>query len=298
MTTPSRLVFFGTELFSVPTLEALIAADYDVVAIVTKPDTTRGRGRKAFVHPIKQIGIAHNIPILQPEKLLDIEDDLRALNAQCAVLVSYGKLVPKRILNVFEPLGIINIHPSRLPEFRGPSPIEATILSGQKETAVSIMKLDEGMDTGPVFFQEAISLTGDETKPELSEKLSRVGAAALLKVLPDILSGALQPEPQQNFDVSVTSLISKVDGVLNPTTDDASTLERKIRAYQGYPKPHLKVLGNDVIVTSARIVSTPNEQALVIPCAKSSWLEVTTLVGPSGRTMTGVDFMRGYSHHT
>jgi len=247
MTTPYRLVFFGTELFSVPTLHALINAGYIISAIVTKPDATRGRGRKAFVHPIKQIGIAHNIPTLQPEKLLDIEDDLRALNAQCAVLVSYGKLVPKRILNVFEPLGIINIHPSRLPEFRGPSPIEATILSGQKKTAVSIMKLDEGMDTGPVFLQDAITLTGNETKPELSEKLSRVGAAALLKVLPNILSGALQPEPQQNFDVSVTSLISKSDGILNPTTDDAYTLERKIRAYQGYPKPHLMVLGNDVI---------------------------------------------------
>lgn len=298
MTTLSRLVFFGTELFSVPTLEALIDAGYDIAAIITKPDATRGRGRKSFVHPIKQIGLDHNIPVLQPEKLLDIEDDLRALNTSCAILVSYGKLIPKRILNVFEPIGIINIHPSRLPEHRGPSPIEATIISGQKETAVSIMKLDESMDTGPVFLQESVSLSGTEAKPELSERLAQTGADALLKALPDILSGKLHPKPQKNTDVSVTSLILKTAGVLNPSTDTATILERKIRAYQGYPKPHLEVFNTDVIVTSSKVVENSDKHTLTIPCAGNSWLEITSLVGPSGKTMTGADFLRGYINHS
>lgn len=290
----SRLVFFGTELFSVPTLEALIGAGYDIAAIVTKPDTVRGRGKKTFVHPVKQIGIDHAIPVLQPEKLIDIEDELRSFDAQCAVLVSYGKIIPGRILNVFEPVGIVNIHPSRLPALRGPSPIEAAIISGQKETAISIMKLDEGMDTGPVYLQQTVHLAGNETKPELSERLATIGANTLLGVLPQIITGQLQPKSQGNTDVSVTSLISKTDGVLNPTTDDAMTLERKIRAFQGYPKPHLIVSDNDVIVTSAKVVSNVSETTLTIPCARNTWLEIISLIAPSGRSMSGTDFMRGY----
>jgi methionyl-tRNA formyltransferase len=291
---PYRLVFFGTELFSVPTLEGLIDTGYDIAAVITKPDTVRGRGKKTFVHPVKQIALDHAIPVLQPEKLIDVEHELTALGANAAVLVSYGKIIPKRILDVFEPIGIINIHPSRLPEFRGPSPIEATILSGQKQTAVSIMKLDEGMDTGPVYTQTNVALTGNESKLELSERLAVVGSKALLATLPDILSGALLPKPQGNTDVSVTSLISKQDGVLDPTTDEAVMLERKIRAYQGYPKPHLMVFNNDVIVTSAKVVPSPASDCLTIACAHNTYLEITSLIAPSGRSMSAQDFLRGY----
>lgn len=294
MSMPYRLVFFGTELFSVPTLQGLIDTGYDIAAVITKPDTVRGRGKKTFVHPVKQIALDHAISVLQPEKLIDVEHELTALNANAAILVSYGKIIPKRILDVFEPIGIINIHPSRLPEFRGPSPIEATILSGQKQTAVSIMKLDEGMDTGPVYTQTNVALTGNESKLELSEHLADIGAKALLAILPDILSGALLPKPQENTDVSVTSLISKQDGVLDPTTDEAVMLERKIRAYQGYPKPHLMVFNNDVIVTSAKVVPSPTSDCLTIACAHNTYLEITSLIAPSGRSMSAQDFLRGY----
>lgn len=296
MSMPYRLVFFGTEFFSVPTLQGLIDTGYDIAAVITKPDTVRGRGKKTFVHPVKQIALDHAIPVLQPEKLIDIEHELTALGANAAILVSYGKIIPKRILDVFEPIGIINIHPSRLPEFRGPSPIEATILSGQKETAVSIMKLDEGMDTGPVYTQTNVALTGNESKLELSERLAVVGSKALLTILPDILSGVLIPKPQENTDVSVTSLISKQDGVLDPTTDEAVILERKIRAYQGYPKPHLMVCNNDVIVTSAKVVPAPASACLTIACARNTYLEITSLIAPSGRSMSAQDFLRGYGN--
>jgi methionyl-tRNA formyltransferase len=295
---PYRLVFFGTELFSVPSLEALITAGYDIAAIITKPDTVRGRGKKTFVHPVKQIGLNHNIPVLQPERLLDIESELSSFRAHAAVLVSYGKIIPKRVLDVFEPIGIINIHPSRLPQYRGPSPIEATIISGQHSTAVSIMKLDEGMDTGPVYAQQKVSLTGNETKQNLVERLSSLGAETLIATLPDILSGRLIATPQVNNDVSVTSLISKSDGVLDPTTDDAQVLERKIRAYQGYPKAHLTVLDNDVIITSAKVVPAAVPSTLTITCARNTWLEITSLIAPSGRTMSAQDFLRGYGEHS
>ena len=294
MSMPYRLVFFGTELFSVPSLQALIDAGYDIAAVITKPDTVRGRGKKTFVHPVKQIGLDHNIPVLQPQRLVDIEAELRSFHATAAVLVSYGKIIPKRVLDVFEPIGIINIHPSRLPQFRGPSPIEATIVSGQHDTAVSIMKLDAGMDTGPVYIQREVALTGNESKPDLVTQLSSIGAETLITALPDILSGNLVAKPQENTDVSVTSLISKHDGVLDPTTDDAPLLERKIRAYQGYPKPHLTILNNDVIVTSAKVVPISLPNTLTVACAHKTWLEITSLIAPSGRTMLAEDFLRGY----
>lgn len=290
----SKLVFFGTETFSVPSLRAIIEAGYHVVAVVTKPDTRRGRGKKVFTHPVKELAALYNIPVLQPERLRDIESELQALQPATGVLVSYGKIIPERILDLFEPVGIINIHPSALPKYRGPSPLEATILAGDKTAAVSIMKLDSGMDTGPVFVQQPVSLQGTETKPELSAQLAQVGADLLVSVLPDILSGVLKPKQQKNNDVSVTSLISKQSGILDPTTDDALTLERKIRAYQGYPKPRLIIHGNDVVITSAKCASSPINNALVIPCANESYLEITELIAPSGRTMSGTDYIRGY----
>lgn len=294
MTPSSRLVFFGTEAFSVPTLQSLIAAGYSIVAIVTKPDSRRGRGKKTFIHPIKQIGLDHGIPVLQPEKVGELEHELRELTPDAAILVSYGKIIPERILNVFEPIGIINIHPSLLPRYRGPSPIEAAILAGDKITGVSIMKLDAGMDTGPIFAQRTTTLTGIETKPELSQQLAITGAELLMEVLPDILSGTLQPEEQQNNDVSVTSLVQKKDGKLDPLTDTAYALDRKVRAYQDYPKPHLTIADNDVIVTSAKIASLSSNDQLVIACAGNTYLEIETLIAPSGRNMSGSDFVRGY----
>ncbi|NCU30635.1 methionyl-tRNA formyltransferase [Candidatus Saccharibacteria bacterium] len=295
MTSSNRLVFFGTEQFSVPTLKSLLEAGYEVVSIVTKPDARKGRGNKLFIHPIKQIGLDNSIPVLQPNKLSEIEQQLLSLQANAAVLVSYGKIIPQNIISIFEPIGIINIHPSQLPKYRGPSPIEAAILAGDTSTAVSIMKLDSGMDTGPIFTQQAIALSDHETKLELSDKLANIGAKLLIETLPDILTGQLKPTPQpKNNDVSVTTLMSKHDGVLDIATEEAIVLERKIRAYQIYPKTHLNLFGNDVIVTSAEVVQANENDSLVIPCANKTFLKIKTLIAPSGRSMSGSDFLRGY----
>lgn len=293
MTTPKKLVFFGTEVFSVPSLQALIDAGYDIAAVVTKPDARRGRGHKAFVHPVKQLALDHDISVLQPSRLKDIEAELAETKADAAVLVSYGKIIPERTLNLFGSVGIINIHPSRLPKYRGPSPIEAAILAGDTSTAISIMQLDAGMDTGPVYVQLDVPLTGHETKPELSDKLSRLGAKLLINTLPDILSGKLKPKPQPKSDVSITSLISKQDGILDPATDTASVLERKIRAYQDYPKPKLFFGNTIVIITSAKITLSSSDGDLVVPCANNTWLKIEKLIAPSGRVVSARAFLNG-----
>ncbi len=290
-----RLVFFGTEDFSLPSLEALVEAGYDIAAVVTKSDTKRGRNQQLTPPAVKQYAAQHSIPVLQPIKLGEHVDELKMLSADGAVLVSYGKILPKRILDVFEPIGIINIHPSLLPKYRGPSPIEAAILNGDTSTGISIMKLTEGMDEGPLYLQTTYPLHGDETKPQLYKTLAKLGAIELLKVLPDILSGTLVPKVQKNSDVSVTSLISKDLGKADHSTDTAEAIERKVRAYLGYPKTRLSYGDNDVIITSAKVVDSPQPNTLTIPCANNTYLRVDELIAPSGKIMSGADYLRGYA---
>lgn len=299
MNTPPRLVFFGNERLvsglghtDAPLLTGLLERGYNVAAVVV--NHTDGTSRNARELEVAAIAKKHGIPLLSPEKPLEIIDELSALKADAAVLSAYGRILSERIINVFKPTGIINIHPSLLPRHRGPTPIESTILCGDRDAGVSIMKLTPGMDEGPLYGQASFPIAPDISKFELYEKLSAAGAELLFHLLPDILSGVLLPKPQQNNDVSVTSLISKTDGVLDPTTDTATTLERKIRAYQGYPKPHLTLFNNDVIVTSAKVTDRPAPNTLSVPCAHETWLEITSLIAPSGRRMGGADFVRGY----
>ena len=295
----SKLVFFGNERLvsglkhsDTPVLKGLIERGYDVVAVVVSH--ANGKSRNARALEVAEVAAAHGIPVISPEKPTDIIDELTAYNADGAILSAYGRILSQRVIDVFGTIGIINIHPSLLPEHRGPTPIEATILEGDKVAGVSIMQLTAGMDTGPIYTQASFDIPNNVAKFELYRRLSNTGAELLFEALPDILSGALKPKPQQNVDVSVTSLIDKADGVLDPTTDTATTLERKIRAYQGYPKPHLTLLNKDVIITSSKITTGPSNDSLVVPCAENSWLEITSLIAPSGREMSAQDFLRGY----
>ena len=295
MKTSSKLVFFGTEDFSLPSLKALVEHGFSVVAVVTKPDTRRGRSKQLVAPVVKSYAEGVNIPVYQPLKLSDIHDELVSLNADAGVLVSYGKLLPQRTLDVFDPIGVINVHPSLLPKYRGPAPIEAAIVNGDEITGISIMKLTAGMDEGPVFAQMTVPLDGTETRPTLTASLANTGAAFLAETLPDILENKVEAVPQQNDDVSYTSLLSKDMGILDPLTDDAYALERKVRAYLGFPKTRLKIKNTDVIVTSAKVIESLSSAPLVIACRDNTFLEVVELVAPSGKTMSGEAYLRGYA---
>lgn len=300
MTKSSKLVFFGNERLvsglkhtDAPILRGLIAAGYEIVAIVSHH--TDAQSRKARPLEVAEVAAEHGIPLLLPDRPGDIEDELRGLHADAAVLVAYGKIIPQRIINVFTPIGIINIHPSLLPRYRGSTPIETTILNGDEQAGVSIMQLTAGMDEGPIYIQHSVDLRGDESKQELYETLSRIGRDQLLATLPRILSSELVPTPQGNDDVSYTSMLSKKDSIINPSTDTASVIERKVRAYQNFPKSRLNIKNNDVIITSAKIVENDDATKLILHCANNTYLEVVELVGPSGKTMSGQAYLRGYS---
>ncbi len=246
-----KIIFFGTEDFSAHFLSALIDAEYDIAAVVTKPDTPKGRGHKVIPPSVKVIANTHSIPVWQPAKLADITEDIKALSQVAGVLVSYGKIVPKSIIDLFSP-GIINVHPSLLPKYRGPSPVESAILHGDTETGVSIMQLSAAMDAGPVYHEEPYTILPNTSKQALYHDLSTLGTNALLKSLPDILDGTLQPISQDDSQATYCQLIKKTDSVID-WHKPAEILEREIRAYKGWPGSRTLLGSTEVIITEAHV---------------------------------------------
>lgn len=296
------LVFFGTSDFSVPTLEQLIDGEYKVAAVVTQPDRTGGRGKKPLIPAVKQLAEQYNIPVLQPTQFDDeLTSTLATLKPYAGVSVSYGRIIPSGVLELF-PGGVINIHTSLLPKYRGSSPIEQAILHGDKETGISLMQLDEGMDTGPVYLRAKQPLRGDETRPELYDQLSQLGAITLLEHLDDILDGDLTPKPQAEGEATKAPMISKSDGVID-WHKPAEQLEREIRAYLGWPGSRCTLFDREVTITKAHVDELGDLPAGEVETSGQA-LRVGTgtqvlnieYLKPAGKNeMTAADFLRGLS---
>lgn len=287
------IIFFGTETFSLTALTGLIEAGYDIVAVVTKPDSKQGRGHQLVAPPVKEVAEKHNIPVWQPNKLSEITDDIKAVQPVAGVLVSYGKIIPQSTIDLFNP-GIINVHPSLLPKYRGPSPIESAILNGDDKTGVTIMQLTANMDAGPLYIAKEHPLNGTETQLELYRTLATVGTNLLLEVLPRILADDLQPIPQNNDQASYCQLLTKADGQLDSQKLTAAEAERRVRAYLRFPRARLNILGKDIIIIKAH-VATQKATDLDVEFKAGNYLSIDELVGPSGKTMSGEAFLKGYS---
>lgn len=289
--TSKTILFFGTEDFSLAALEGLIKAGYKIGAVITKPDSPRGRGRKLTPPAVKVLAQKHDIPVLQPQKLRDIEGKIAEFDSPAGVLSSYGKIIPKSTLDLFTP-GIINIHPSLLPKYRGPSPIESAILNGDELTGVSIIKLVAEMDAGPIYAQAKVPLTGNETKPALYEQLAKVGVELLLEHLSAIVSGDLTPHPQNDSSASYCQLLEKADGLLDPSTLKADEAERRVRAYLNYPKSRLETDYGTIIITKAHTSKQP-KTPLDAQFQDDNYLVVDELIASSGRKMDAEAYLRG-----
>lgn len=287
------IIFFGTENFSLRVLQGLVSAGYNIVAVITKPDSKSGRGQKLTLSPVKVFAEQANIPVWQPLNLIEIADDIKSIGDVAGVLASYGKIIPGSILNLFSP-GIINIHPSLLPLYRGPSPIESAISNGDNQTGVSIMQLAPEMDTGPIYAHIVHGLAGTETRPELYNTLASAGTAILISVLPAILDGSLQPTAQDDSIATYCKLLTKQDTWLQPNTLTALQAERLIRAHLDFPKTKINVLKNDIIITKAHI-STESKTPLDVLCQDGAYLSIDELIAPSGRRISAQAFLNGYA---
>lgn len=295
MSKPNKLVFFGNERLATavstdaPALRSLVKAGYDIRAVVVSHSPIVSRSRRGL--EIIEIAHAYHIPILTPDKPDDIYDKLKSYEADAGILIAFGKIIPQKIIDIF-PKGIINIHPSLLPAYRGPTPVETAILEGASQTGVSLMSLTAKMDAGPVYVQESVDLNGAETKPELARRLLNLGSKLLIENLPYILDGSLEAIPQEDSRATYTRLLTKADAKTG-FKEPAGLIERKVRAFAGFPKVHASVFGQDILLTKARLAKDKTDGKLVMKC-QPGWLEILELTGPSGRSMSGADFIRGY----
>lgn len=292
------IVFFGNERLatgvttSAPALRGLLEAGYNVAAVVVAQNQP-GASRQPRELEVATIAKKHNIAALTSH------DGLASLKADAAVLAAYGKKLPQGTIDLF-PRGIINIHPSLLPRYRGSTPIENAILDGAKQTGVSLMQLVAGMDTGPVYAQQPVSLSGQESKQELTDQLDSLGTELLIKNLPAILDGSLQPKPQNETEATYSKQIEKADGELD-FAKTAGQLEREVRAYAGWPRSRTKIGNVDVIVTKTHVENgsgTPgklwqNNQQLGIYTSENI-LAIDSLIPAGKPEMPAQAFIAGY----
>jgi methionyl-tRNA formyltransferase len=228
-----NLVFAGTPGFALASLRALVQSGFTPVLVLTRPDRPAGRGRKLAESPVKRYALEQGIPVSQPEDLKSVASKLRALNPAAIVVAAYGLLFPPEIL-ALPAHGCINVHASLLPRWRGASPIQAAILNGDRETGISLMRMEKGLDTGPVYLRQPLGIGPRETAGSLHDRLAALGGELLAARLADILAGRIEAEPQDERYATFAGKIDKSSARLD-FRRPASELERSVRAYNPDP---------------------------------------------------------------
>ena len=253
-----KTVFMGTPEFAVPSLEALIAGPDDVVLVVTQPDRPSGRGRRVSLSPVKRLALEAGVPISQPERIrgekgASFREMLRSIAPDLVVVAAFGQILPREVLEI-PALGCVNVHASLLPRWRGASPIQWAIAEGDAETGISIMKMDEGLDTGPVILRRPVAIEPHDTGGTLHDRLATLGSAALMEGLDLIRHGKDDPKPQDDEASTYAPMLSRDDGRLDFALP-AEALERRVRAFQPWPGAFSRMGERMIKVLDARLLS-------------------------------------------
>ncbi len=235
MTKPLNIIFAGTPDFSVPPLTALLGSEHKVIAVYTQPDRPAGRGRKLTASPVKQLALDRSVPVFQPSNFRDEADlqQLQELEADLMVVVAYGLLLPVRVLEAPR-LGCINIHASLLPRWRGAAPIQRSILAGDSEAGITIMEMEAGLDTGPMLLKRSCQIEPEDTGGILHDRLSSLGAEAVLDALPGLADDSLKAEPQDDSKAVYAAKLTKSEAAID-WTRSAQELGRQVRAFNPWP---------------------------------------------------------------
>lgn len=295
----TTIVFMGTPEFAVPVLRKLIE-QYDVIGVVTQPDRPAGRHRQLQPSPVKQVALDQHIPVFQPEKLRRAEAvaELKQWQPDVYVVAAFGQILPQAVLDI-PPLGSINVHASLLPRWRGAAPIQAAIQAGDSETGVTIMKMDAGLDTGPMLKKRAIPIAVDETGQSLHDKLAVLGGDLLIDTLPGYISGDIQPQAQSEDGMTYAPMVKKEEGNID-WQQSAVTIERLIRAFTPWPGTYTYWKGQPMKILSGVVISGRAESGEVIKTADGiavgtgdGLLRLHQIQLAARKAMTAEEFIRG-----
>lgn len=299
----TKIIFMGTPEFSVPILGALID-NYNVVAVVTQPDKKVGRKQVITPPPVKELALEHDIEVLQPDKVKDNQEflnEIKELSPDLIVVAAYGFILPQELLDIPKK-GVINVHSSLLPKYRGPAPIQAAILNDDEKTGVTIMMVEYKMDAGDILSQAEVDIANDETFKTLHDKLAILGTHLLIDTLPKYLNNEIKPQPQDESQATYCQMIKKEDGQID-WSKSAEQIERMVRAYNPWPGAY--TIWNDKKLKLLEVdeVGEINEfndagavgQDLVVKCGQGA-LKIKKLQLEGKKPMTDQEFLNGYKN--
>jgi methionyl-tRNA formyltransferase len=298
-----RTVFMGSGAFAVPSLEALVRAGHEVVAVVSQPDREKGRGRTLAAPAVKSAALALQLPVLQPARVREaaIVAELRALAPQVLVVAAYGQILPREIIDL-APLAAVNVHASLLPRYRGAAPIQWAIVRGDLETGVTTMLMDEGLDTGPALLTARTHIGPDETAGQLEGRLAVMGAELLVATLPLLAAGQITPVPQDEALASHARRLRKEDGHIDWRWQ-AAEVARRVRAFNPWPCAHTFLAARLIRILRARVgepaAAPPGEilltgrNGLAVACGDGLTLEVVELQPENRKAMETSVFLAG-----
>lgn len=299
-----KLVFCGTPEFAVPTLEAVLAAGHEVPLVVTQPDKAVGRRAEMQTPPVKRTAQSHGIPVVQPEKIRHNDEfraQLEAIRPDAIIVVAYGRIIPKWMLDL-PPLGNINLHASLLPKYRGAAPIQWAIANGETTTGVTTMRIDEGLDTGPLLLAEIQWIAPEETAIDVFECLADVGARLMVKTMNCLECGSVMAIEQNHAEATHAPILKREDGLID-FYRTARQVYNRWRGFQPWPGAYSTLRGKKLIVHAMKLATgihgDPGELILdrdrmFAACAEGSAVELLEVQAEGKRRMTAAEFLRGF----
>lgn len=307
-----KLIFMGTPEFAVPSLARLIVDGHEIAAVFTQPDKPAGRGKNLQAPPVKIFAVEHSIPVHQPAKIKTNEDVRTVFDAiapDACIVAAYGKILPEWMLAIPR-LGCINVHASLLPKYRGAAPINWAIAHGERETGVTIMQMDAGLDTGDMLRSRAIEIKSEETAPELSVRLSRLGAELLSETLPDLERGEIKPTPQDDIEATYAPMLKREDGLIDWRMS-AKEIADRVRAFQPWPgtytlfrsgrlalwRAHETAASRNNLSAEEKVepgtITGVDKSGIAVACANSTTLHIEELQIEGKRKLTAREFING-----
>lgn len=299
-----KVVFVGTPEFAAYALDHLLRSDFNIALVLTQPDRPAGRGMKATASAVKRLALSHGLKLQQPQTLKEpaLIDELKRLYPDVMVVAAYGLILPKAVLRLPR-LGCINIHASLLPRWRGAAPIQHTLLAGDTETGISIMQMDEGLDTGPVLMQVRLRITADDTAQTLHDKLAQLGGEAIVRTLHGLERGELQPQCQPQQGASYAGKLGKAEAQIN-WQKEAAQVERAVRAFNPNPGAYTTLNGEILKIWKARLedrlsgkpgeIVSVDGRGIVVACGTGA-VRIEEVQKAGGQRLPVREFLSGFA---